>query len=235
MSNQRLILGDFFNQPSIFYHATFDHLSHYQKSNYHQPVILLLNLYLVDQQDKKIKINRSNIIRDIYGRCLITDHIWVDVNSSFFNCIPQELLYGDELYFKADVEEYPISRANVVTQRNLIWEKTQELNNSIFQSWRISRKQFKGEQYAIRLASIKAEIRQNNLIAQQQQRKIKMVDYGLTNIRSIHVSKYLPTLHYRNFQRIHYNLNKINADNYLYSKWLSRRTIQYKALIKNKH
>ena len=232
MNNQRFILGDYFQQPPVYYHATFDHLSHYLKNDRYQAVILLLNLYLVDAKDHEIEFHRTDTPHDAKDKTWVADHIWLDVNHSFFKSIPQELLYGDEIYFKADVEQYPISREDVLRKRNFIWSKTQELNNSIFQNWRAMRKRYKGEQYSIKLASIKAQIKANNAIASQQQKKIKLVDYGLTGIRDIHVAKYLLVVQYKTFHRIHYNLRKLKINDY--SNWLSRRTIQYKALKQNK-
>lgn len=235
MNKQRFILADYYQQPDVFYHATFDHISSYHKFNHVQPVVLLLNLYLVNKQDKTIELRRPNAVRDSKGKSLVADHVWVEVNYNFFQCIPQELLYGDEIFFKAKVEQYKINREDILLKRNLIWEKTKELNDSIFTNWLATRKQYKGEQYAIRQASMQAQIRQNNAVAKKAQAQIKLVDYGLTDLNSISVSKYQPTVRYKTFHRIKYDLQKIQANRHDYTSWLSQRTIEYKHLLNKKH
>src|SRR5699024_6556192 len=103
MSNQRVILADYYGYKAQFYHATFDHLSHSKDDTAEKkPVALLKNIYLVDANDKR----KSNIRQDTYidesGRAIIADHCWVSLNEEWFK-LPFELLQGDEIYFLADV------------------------------------------------------------------------------------------------------------------------------------
>ena len=97
MSNQRVILADYYGYKAQFYHATFDHLSH-SKDNKKKPVALLKNIYLVDSNDKR----QSNVRQDTYidesGRAIIADHCWVPLDDEWFK-LPFPLLQGDEIYF----------------------------------------------------------------------------------------------------------------------------------------
>ena len=66
------------------------------------PVALLTDVYLVDENDKKVRLSKKNDFVDRKGRHIIADHIWVKFTKPWFE-VPNELIKGDEIFFSAEV------------------------------------------------------------------------------------------------------------------------------------
>lgn len=223
MSNQRVILADYYGYKAQFYHATFDHLSHSKDDTVEKkPVALLKNIYLVDANDKR----KSNIRQDTYidesGRAIIADHCWVPVNEEWFK-LPFELLQGDEIYFLADVDQYPITRSDLIQKRKEIWQQAKQLNNSLYSAWQGSKHNYHGAQYSSMYEQMRAHMQSNNDMARQQTENIPMVDYTLTNLKSIKVAHYKD----RKAKRLRYNVNQFLKSGYRYTGFLAGRSFRY--------
>lgn len=223
MSIQRVILADFYQQPPKYYHATFDHLSH-TKAVYGKtiPVALLKNIYLVDSKDNRLANVREDTYIDQDGNPIIADHCWVQLNQAWFK-LPRELLQGDEIYFKAEVEQYNITRDDLAKKRKLIWEKAKQLNDGIYSAWQGSKHMYHGVQYQSAYEQMRSHIQSNNEMARLQQQNIPMVDYTLTDLSDIQVIKYLNHTE----RRIKYNYKQYLKQHLKYSGWLVARSMSF--------
>ena len=222
MSNQRVILADYYGYKSQFYHATFDHLSHSKDDTAEKkPVVLLKNIYLVDANDKR----KSNIRQDTYidesGRAIIADHCWVPLNKEWFK-LPFELLQGDEI-FLADVDQYPITRSDLIQKRKEIWQQAKQLNNSLYSAWQGSKHNYHGAHYISMYEQMRAHMQSNNDMARQQADNIPMVDYTLINLKSIRVALYKD----RKAKRLRYNAKQFLKSGYRYTSFLAGRSFRY--------
>lgn len=131
-SISRVILADFYGYPARYYHATFDHLTHKKDINGSKtPVVLLTDIYLVDSNDNRVDNSRTDTYISSEGQKIIADYLWTEFDKTWFET-PHELLQGDEIFFKAEVEKYKISRADIIKKRQEIWKEAQTLNNSIY-------------------------------------------------------------------------------------------------------
>lgn len=229
MSNQRIFLGDYFLQSPLYYHAVFDHISHHKRI----PTVLLKDLYIVDEKDHPVALRRKDLLHDKHHHTLVADHVWIDLDDNWFK-LPNEVLYGDEVTFKATVEQYPITRDNVIRQRNEIWENVKIENNNLKQIWKENKSQYHGQIRNAKYQQLQAEIRQNIQLARKKQKEIALVDYGLSSMREIKIVKLQPIIEYKDIHRIKYSRNKLKKYNFRYTQWLSNRTEQYKLLLSRK-
>lgn len=95
-TKQRFRLGELYQKGPNYYHAIFDHLTHKINSKGKKiPTILLKDIYLVDENDKKIPLRKNNDFIDAKGRHIVADHVWVKFTKPWFD-LPFELLQGDE-------------------------------------------------------------------------------------------------------------------------------------------
>ena len=226
-SHSRVILKDFYGQPAQFYHATFDHLTHHKDARGRSvPTVLLKNIYSVDSNDSRIFNSRQDTYKDSNGNSIIADHCWMDIDESWFK-LPKELFKGDEIFFKAEVEQYNISRDDLVEKRNQIWQTTQQLNDSVFSAWKSSKNNYHGAQYRSALSQMKAHIKQNNHIAHLQQERIPLVDYSLTHPTEIRIAKLIDTT----VPRAKYNLSNYQKFGIKYTQWLSKRSFAFLNII----
>lgn len=225
MSKQRFRLAEYFGKPAQFYHATFDHITH-KINRQHQkiPVILLTNVYLVDSQDKKIRLANKNDFIDAKGKHIIADHLWVKLTKPWLE-LPQELLQGDEIYFQANVEQYKITRADTIMKRNQIWDAMIKKNKRIETSWNYYTKHHYRKNFMTSLRKMRAKQQENITEAKKLQMQIKLVDYSLNHICKIHVVLLRKVK--KNFQRETYNYVRFKNQGYKYSAWLAARTMDY--------
>lgn len=220
---QRSILKDYYGDPPMYFHATFDHIAHKKtKSGEKLPVTLLLDLYLVDSDDNRIEIKRDSPFKDENGNSLLADHVWVDFLYPWFK-LPHELFYGDEIKFKAEVEEYPIARQNLLEERNKIWEQIKIQNDEIHANWQASKRQYHGQQYKAAYENMRAAIRENNNQGKIMQKQIQLVDYSLTNLSDIQIVKYSDPY----VKRIKYKYSNYKRQGYKYSGLLAARSMHY--------
>lgn len=69
MARQRFRLKELFQKEPQYYHATFDHITHKINAQKKKiPVVLLTDVYLVNDLDKKIRLVNSNDFKDKKGR-----------------------------------------------------------------------------------------------------------------------------------------------------------------------
>ena len=62
---QRFRLRDYLNQPPQYYHATFGYIAHKVNQQHKKiPLILLKDIYLVDENDKKIRLSKKADFKD---------------------------------------------------------------------------------------------------------------------------------------------------------------------------
>lgn len=223
MSNQRVILADFYGYDPQFYHATFDHLSHTKdEDDQKKPVALLKNIYLVNAKDERQSNSRQDTYIDELGRSIIADHCWISLNLEWFN-LPFELLQGDEIFFMADVDQYPIARSDLIQKRKEIWQQAKQLNSSLYSAWQDSKHNYHGAQYNAMYEQMQAHVQSNNDMARQQAESIPMVDYTLINLRSIRVTKYKD----RKAKRLKYNSKQFKKLGYRYTSFLAGRSFRY--------
>lgn len=230
MSDQRIFLGDYFQQSPLRYHAKFDRISHHKGI----PTVLLKDIYIVDKDDVPIKLTRNDLLKDNLGHKLIADHVWIDLSSNWFK-LPTEIFYGDEITFEASVERYPITRDDLLNKRNEIWENTKLENENLKQSWRNNKFQYRGQLRYAKYEQLQSQIRQNIQLAKKRQKEIPMVDYGLARIEKIKIEKLQPLIEYKGIRRIGYSLDRLNKYKFKYINWISKRTEQYKLLLSSKN
>lgn len=133
-SKQRFRLGKYYGKPAQRYHATFGYIAHKTSNGVKRPMILLTDLYLVDENGKKIRLANSNDFIDKKGRHIVADHAWVKFTKPWYS-LPCELVKGDEVEFSAKVEQYKIVRADVLKERDQIWDKAKKKADAIYKRW----------------------------------------------------------------------------------------------------
>lgn len=222
-TNSRVILADYYGYPAQHYHATFDHLTHKRDAHGNKvPVALLTDLYLVDSNDNRLENVRQDTYISADGQSIIADHVWVEFNKTWFNT-PHELLQGDQVFFKADVEQYKISRADVVSKRQAIWKDAQAMNDQVYSAWQGSKHNLHGTQYQSAYEQMRAHIQSNNEMARIKQQSIPLVDYSLTNVQNLKVIKYLN----KSVLRTKYSYYQYSKQGYKYSAWLAARSMAF--------
>lgn len=220
LSNSRIVLSDFIGYPKQYYHATFCHLTHKHDGSRH-PVALLKNIYLVDENDERLESAASTNYLDEDNNGLIADHLWMDFSKNWF-VIPQELLSGDEIFFKAAVEKYKIARKDILRRRDLIWKEVKQENTGIFNAWQGVKHNLKGAQYQARYEQMRAHIQSNNEMARLRQQSIPLVDYTLTDPE-------FKIIYYDNESenRVKYDLKQFQNQRCKYTSWLAARSLSF--------
>lgn len=195
----RFRLANLINQPPRYYHATFGFITH-KKSG--RAVILLRDLYFVDQNGRKIAMRNGRDQVDKYGRHIIADHVWINLTKPWLN-LKTELLDGDEVMFKANVTAYKITRGDLIKKRQDIFEDALKKNNEIENDWQIRKITHFIPNFDEAFTKMQAEQKSNLAKAEKAQAKIKMQDYALNKISSIKVL---------NYKRVYYHTNRVRYD-----------------------
>lgn len=219
-TNSRIVLSDFYEQPKQFYHATFDHLSYIHDKS--KPITALLkNIYLVDDGDNRLPVNRNTNFLDEDGNSIIADHLWVEFDRNWFY-LPQELLSGDEIFFSAEVNQYKIARKDILKQRDKIWKQNQEENKGIYNAWQGVKHNLHGRQYSVRYEQMRAHIQSNNELARIKQNSLPLVDYTLKNLD-------FEVVYYdeRPIERVKYDWNTYKKNPRKYMNYLVRRSKKF--------
>lgn len=230
-SKQRFRLAELYDSGPKYYHATFDHITHKINSQKKKiPVILLTDIYLVDKNDHKVRMAKSNDFKDSKGRHIIADHIWIKMTKPWFE-LSTELLCGDQLIFQAEVEKYPIIRDDVLRKRDQIFKDVNEKNEQIRKRWSQYTDTHKRKNYSLSLAKMKEKRRKNIEEAKKKQKFLELVDYSLNKVKKIKVVKKInPSFDYI---REIYNYDQYKQQRYKYSAWLAARSMSFEKMIKN--
>ena len=224
-NRQRFRLGEKYGQGPAYYHATFHHLTHKVNQQHKKvPMILLKDIYLVDRNDKKIRLSNKNDFVDKTGRHIVADHCWVKLTKPWFD-LKQELLFGDQIYFEAEVEKYKITRDDVLEKREQIWKAAKAENQRIYQRWAKYTDTHHRKNFDLSLKKMKQKQAQNIKKAKVDQQKLELVDYSLNRIKKIKISKIVSNLTYCDKEIPNYEQYK--KWGYRYSSWLAARSIDY--------
>lgn len=131
MSNndQRIGLKKYLDTDQYF-KATFGEIRHDKKN---QPEVLLLNVYPVYETGKKVPLRGQNVLKTNKGLAIVADHLWTPLTPEFLK--QKELLYQDEIMFKAHVIAYPISRKNVREKRDDIWINGKKESQKVYRDY----------------------------------------------------------------------------------------------------
>lgn len=225
MSKQRFRLGNYLGRGSRYYHATFDHITHKVNAQHQKmPTILLKDIFLVDKNDKKIALRKENDFIDDKGRHIVADHLWVKMTKPWFS-LPQELVQGDEVFFKAEVTSYKISRDDVVSKREEAWQKAMQKNEQIYKRWAKYTETHQRKNFQASLEKMKQKQKANLEQAKKEQSQLKLVDYTLNHVQNIKVVKWGRVK--KDFQRETYNYQQYKRQGYKYSAWLAYRSLNY--------
>lgn len=225
MNKQRFRLAEYYQKEAKYYHATFDHLTHkVNQQGKKIPTILLTDVYLVDKQDNKIALRKSNDFIDKKGRHVVADHLWVKLTKPWFE-LSTELIKGDEIFFSAEVEQYKINREDVLLKRNQIWANAEKEAKQIYQRWSKYTDTHKRKNFQLSLNKMKQK--QQNIIekAKKDQERLKLVDYTLNRIKNIKIAKLSKPK--KGFERQKYCYDRYKRQGYKYSAWLAYRSINY--------
>lgn len=130
MSKQRLRLAKYLGKRQ-FYRATFSEIRH---DDHDQPQVLLMDVYPVYANGRKIPLRSRYTLTDKHGQQIAATHLWTRLNTNFLQ-VPIELLYGDIIQFSAIVETYPIVRDNVVQSRKQLWQQHNIMQQKIYQNY----------------------------------------------------------------------------------------------------
>lgn len=222
-SRQRFKLGELYHKGPHYYHATFDHITHKVNQQHKKiPVILLKDIYLVNENDKKIRLANKNDFKDKKGRHIIADHIWIKLTKPWL-MLPKELIQGDEVIFQAEVEQYKIVRKDVNSKREQIYLDAKKKNDEIWKRWSKYTDTHKRKNFQLSLEKMKQKQRDNLAQAKRKQNDLKLVDYSLNKISKLKVVNYLNTA----YSREQYNWQQYKRQGYKYSAWLAARSMAY--------
>lgn len=168
MAIQRTRLAKYLNQKQRF-RATFSEIRH-DKEN--KPEILLLDLYPIYQDGRKIPLRSKPIIVNSRGEQIASDHVWTGLTASFLK-MPKEVLYGDVIDFTACVTAYAINRDDVLQKRNLMWQEGKKASEEVFNEYRnYKHSVLEAEYQAMQKASQKAyEAYKQHLLTFQEMKK----------------------------------------------------------------
>lgn len=224
-SKQRFRLGELYQQGANYYHATFNRLTHKINAQRKKiPVVLLTDIYLVDQSDRKIRLANKNDFMDRKGRHIVADHLWVKMTKPWFE-LPTELIKGDEIYFSAEVAEYKINRPDILKKRDQVWNEAQKKSDQIFQRWSRYSDTHRRKNFQLSLDKMKQKQQDLMKQAKETQKKLKLVDYSLNKIKNIRIVNYTkPKL---GFIRDQYSYSQYKRQGYKYTAWLAARSIEY--------
>lgn len=225
-SQQRFRLGELYAKGPNYYHATFDHITH--KVNHQKkkiPVILLTDVYLVDKDDNKIRMMKSNDFRDKKGRHIVADHLWVKMTKPWFE-VKEELLAGDEVYFSAEVEKYKIVRKDAIDKRDAIYNEAKKKCDDIYKRWSRYTDNHKRKNFELSLKKMKSKQKEIMAKAKRNQSNIELVDYSLNKVKAIKVVIKVTTN--SNYKRKIYNYEQYKYQGYKYTAWLAARSMAFK-------
>lgn len=229
-SKQRFRLGEYYGKPAMRYHATFNYIAHKTSHGKKVPMVLLTDLYLVDQNGKKIRLANSNDFIDKKGRHIVADHAWVKLTKPWYD-LPCELIKGDEVEFDAKVEQYKIVRKSVLDQRDQIWKEAKKKADTIYKRWSKYTDTHHRKNFQLSLDKMKAKQKAILDKAKKDQEKLQLVDYGLNYIKSINLVKKTTPKH--GFERDKYNYKQYRLYRYSYTSWLAARSMDYAGVDKN--
>ena len=229
-SKQRFRLGEYYGKPAMRYHATFNYIAHKTSYGKKVPMILLTDLYLVDQNGKKIRLANSNDFIDKKGRHIVADHAWVKFTKPWYD-LPCELIKGDEVEFDAKVEQYKIVRKSVLDQRDHIWNEAKKKADAIYKRWSKYTDTHRRKNFQLSLDKMKAKQKAILDKAKKDQEKLQLVDYGLNYIKNIKLVK--KTTPKDKFERDKYNYKQYRLYHYSYTSWLAARSMDYAGVDKN--
>ena len=229
-SKQRFRLGEYYGKPAQRYHATFNYIVHKTSNGRKVPMILLTDLYLVDQNGKKIRLANDNDFIDKKGRHIVADHTWVKFTKPWYN-LPCELVKGDEIEFDAKVEQYKIVRMDFLKQRDQIWQDAKKKADVIYKRWSKYTDTHRRKNFQLSLDKMKAKQKDILDQAKKDQAKLQLVDYGLNYIKHIKlVKKVTPK---KGFERDTYNYQQYRNLGYNYTKYLAAHSMNYAGRQKN--
>ena len=222
---QRFRLGDYLNQVPQYYHATFGYIAHKVNQQHKKiPLILLKDIYLVDENDKKIRLSKKADFKDNKGNHIVADHLWVKLTKPWFE-LPDELLYGDEVYFRASVETYNIVRKDVLDQRQAIWDKAKKKSDQIYKRWAKYTEDHYRKNFSLSLNKMKEKQKKIMEQAKEDQAQLSLVDYGLNHIDKIKVVRSKRALY--GVEREPYNYQQYKKQGYKYSSYLAAKSMNY--------
>lgn len=222
MSKQRFRLKELYQKGPNFYHATFDHITHKINQQHKKiPVILLRDLYLVDENDKKIALRKSNDFIDAKGRHIASDHVWIKLTKPWFDL--GELIQGDEVFFSAEVDQYRINRDDVLNKREIIWQNAVRKNDQIYHRWQKYTDTHRRKNFQLSLNKMKQKQKNNLAKAKEEQEKLALVDYSLKSIKKPKLVKKTDL----DYEREKYSYDFYKKQGYKYSAWIAARSINY--------
>lgn len=225
MANQRFRLGEVLNGAPKYYHATFGELTHKTNSAGKKiPVVLLKDIYLVNENDQKIRLAKSNDFIDQKGRHIVADHAWVKLTKPFFKD-NLEILPGDEIIFKAAIKPYKIVRNDVVAKREKIWQEAQAKNNQIYQRWHREMQKHFNKDFNKSLRKMKKKQKQVLTKAKEEQSQIPLVDYTFNKISNLDIINMLPVK--KGWHRGFWLWSKKRDEGVKYTEYLAARSIKY--------
>lgn len=217
LKQSRFRLGDYLDKPAQYYHATFGFVTH-KKSG--RAVVLLRDLYFVDQAGRKIALRKSNDQIDKYGRHIVADHLWVNLTKPWLK-LGLELLDGDEVMFKASVTPYKITRKDTLDKRNQIWNKALVKNELLYEHYRMLKIKRKTPKQA--LEKMQAKQKANLAKAKKEEDGIALVDYTLNKIKDLCVVRRKRV--YYGVKRLAYDAGRIK--DHAYTKYLAWHSMDY--------
>lgn len=133
MANQRKQLGENLGETKR-YHATFGGITH-KGLKHNKPVLLLQDVYEVDEFGHKKRIRRSDSVVS-NNKKVLTDHSWIELTKRIFKALDSELFLGDEIEFNAQVSTYNIVRDDVLDERNELFKQALKKNDELFIKWK---------------------------------------------------------------------------------------------------
>lgn len=194
---------------------------------------MLTDVYFVDQFDKKIAMRLKNDQRDKRGRHIIADHIWINLTKPWLET-GTELLYGDEVFFKADVKPYKRVRKDTLAIREQIYQKAKADCERIYDKFSFDLEDGYDYDFQKHLKQVKEKQKRIMKEALEKQAQIKLMDYTFKHVGKIKIVKYRP-VHYKT-ERQHYNAQRYNDGRYIkYLIWHSKSYASHylKGLTKN--
>lgn len=219
MNKQRARLAEYYGKPAQRYHATFGYITHKSTG---RACILLKKIYFVDKNGKKIPMRNDKQDVVISGKHYIADHVWINLTKPWLNT-GIELLDGDEVEFDACVEQYKITRSDVLAKREAVYQDARKKCEQIYNNWLRKTKKSHIDNFALKLDRMRE--RQSRIMqeAKEKQANIELVDYALNRIKKIKVVDYKRV--YYGVRREKYNNNRYNDRRY--TKFLAWHSMDY--------
>ena len=185
--NSRVRLAKYYHKYQYF-KAKFGYLG-LNKEN--QPTVILFDVYPVHPDGSKIPIRSKPKITDEHGKQIACDHLWTVFSAAF--CRQGELLFGDEIMFKAKTVSYKITRQNTLNQRNQIWQNSLLETKQAYQAYLQTKNNTLSKlNSSIQLAKEKAYKAYKN----------KLLTYDEMKIEQDRLDKLMRKYHKQNYQRL---------------------------------